>query len=184
MIVVSQFGDYSHLQPSGQLQQFLVSKFTSKNDSFEMGFYNCDEIPKNSIGNKGDKLFSVWQDFVSIHMNLIQRQLKQSLLQFGKVKNEYDYQGVQYLYGKFKIGRNMCASLPIKHNNRQFDNAPEYCDMIEHFEKKGNDTLKKFLIIYNGIGNIFLRYHEQFGYGFDAFLLKNNVKNVSIKDTS
>ena len=66
-----------------------------------------------------DKRLTIWKDFVSIHCNLIEKDLKASLSKYSKIFGnditpKKSQKNVEFLMNQFIIERNKCCFLPLK----------------------------------------------------------------------
>ena len=173
---------------------------------FEMSLgnrYACDGILATSLidNNIRSRYDLLWNDFVSIQVNLIDgklRQLFEKTLNVSKIKiNEF--------YNKyFHRFRTCCLMLPFNghdHDNtlicKIIGNKDEWFEMTNKFNntteiEKNNNTnemnIYKYIVIWNGIFNMLNRYNcnlKGCGLGFEIYrqLFQNkDSKNDSKKD--
>ena len=127
-------------------------------------------------------------DYLSINNKLIDGDLKQLLHEKSSVANDIDF-----LYSKFQRRRTICARLPFKSHETHTDYNSGYYNymlLINRFNDNGNVNIKKFLIIYNGVINLFLKtlfnQEHNTAEGFDYYLHEINSKetemNVNLSD--
>ena len=165
------------IQPSFGAKYHLYKCDTQRNCNSK----NWNDEKKNKNDNKTLHKYSlIWNDFLSVHCNLIQTKLKEKLIRYCKTNcsnSDYNYnynKDIEYLFDQFKFCRNACAMLPIKCINNEFDSMNRYKKMIDHFSKNNNEIIIQYCIIYNCIATMFLTHlTENNKHGIDG-IIKNN----------
>ena len=128
-------------------------------------------------------------DFESIQNDLIETKLKQTLIKYAESKSgqKQDIENdIKHLFDKHLTrSRTVCSLFSFKYICTAFD-SPKKCDdyisLIERLDNNGNTSMKTFLIIYNAVANVYLKYNNKTKkYGFDSFIEEyksNDGKNL------
>ena len=132
-----------NLYTNDRFEGYYLAQYTNPNDVFN----------KNNFSNDNKRL--VLNDFLSIHLNLIQTKLKKLLKNISNNDND-----IEYLFNQqFDYFKKPCAALPIKHN-WELNQCNKYFSMIEKFRSNNNKLVIDYCIIYNAISNMYLRMYK------------------------
>ena len=157
--------DNDDVNENNQDTQQLKNEFCENYDGFPGFFYyyRIESLPSLSI----DIYQLMYGDFLSINNQLIDFKLKNFLLKHS-INGEDD---VDFIYSKFIRRRNICALLPFKHCEKDWNiHGLDYIELINRFNKNKNKKLKLFCIIYNCISSVFITGDNSKYGGFDKYI--------------
>ena len=151
-------------------QKSSVSGWLYSDGSLSLSDISLDKLlEENKADGSHSEQLERFKHFGSIHSRLIQTKLIDTLKKFDVTQDDIDY-----LFKHFVIFKNVCASLPIKCENRQLQRSKEYRKLIFDCGEQSKNinsskTLEYYCIIHNGIANMLLKFgHGRDKYGFDG----------------
>ena len=146
------------------IQEYLLNKFCDESKIME-DYYGCGAIDSLDELTNSKHNTSMWNDFLSIHCNLIQTKLFNLLVKL--TNNNMDQ--VLYLYAHFRFMRTSCLWLPrlgfAMLNSRQVTN--QFRTIVNHFEREmdtqnsnnnnnnTNNPILMYYILYHGVTTLF-----------------------------
>ena len=148
------------------------------NNGYNKGkVYKCDKLAIDDTSKltdicKNSVISLTWSNYVALRL-FIETQLKDKLSQFGK-------SDAQLILDSFEFSRMQCGILKAKKFNI-FGNFQEYKKLVTALES--NINLKYYVLIWNGMFNLFTKFirHDRDGhdgFGFDYALFYNVKKRL------
>ena len=151
----------------------LKKQFCEKFDGFGLRNKRYQIKSLSSIENGYDTL--IFEDFLSINRELIDGQLKNLLLEHSN-----NNQDIDFLYNKIIRTRNICSIFPFKHPFAKWSKYnSDYISLIERLNRKTNDKIKLFCILYNCMVNVFVPSDEHGGLDRYIFHCKDDDNDLN-----
>ena len=192
-ITITTISKQKHKQ---QQQQASLKKLFLESSYKGIEYYTCESIKDETLLDSDKNYKILFEQFNSIHNNLINTKLKDTLVEFtnkynnnsnNNSNNDDNVSDIDRLYENLIIQRKVCALLPFKqcerwHHTFKFNKKDTYRTIINYLNNSNSDILKLYLMIYNGVSNMCIKaIYSSDGtadkYGFDYYLFMNSGYN-------